>query len=243
MRAALAELGVDLDRLRADRAGRGAGQWRPRPARRLLHGQHGDAVGRRPTATASATTTACSARCIKDGWQHEYPGELAGVRQPVGVRAARGRVLRSASAAPSRRSTAAGRHRARTSGIRPRRSMAVAYDTPVVGWRGTPRQHAAAVVGARDRPAAARRLQPRRPCRRARQRARRPNAISQVLYPSDATPAGQELRLRQEYFFTSASLQDIVRRHLQAARRHRARCPTRSPSSSTTRIRRSPSPS
>src|SRR4029077_19929248 len=39
-------------------------------------------------------------------------------------------------------------------------------------------------------------------------------AISRVLYPSDATPAGQELRLRQEYFFTSASLQDIVRRHL-----------------------------
>ena len=39
-------------------------------------------------------------------------------------------------------------------------------------------------------------------------------AISRVLYPSDATPAGQELRLRQEYFFTSASLQDIVRRHI-----------------------------
>ncbi|MBR7552395.1 glycogen/starch/alpha-glucan phosphorylase, partial [Mycobacterium tuberculosis] len=32
---------------------------------------------------------------------------------------------------------------------------------------------------------------------------------------SDATPAGQELRLRQEYFFTSASLQDICRRHKQ----------------------------
>jgi starch phosphorylase len=36
-----------------------------------------------------------------------------------------------------------------------------------------------------------------------------------VLYPSDSTPAGQELRLRQEFFFTSASLQDILRRHLQ----------------------------
>jgi glycogen phosphorylase len=35
-----------------------------------------------------------------------------------------------------------------------------------------------------------------------------------VLYPSDATPAGEELRLRQEYFFASASLQDLVRRHL-----------------------------
>ena len=36
-----------------------------------------------------------------------------------------------------------------------------------------------------------------------------------MLYPADSTPAGQELRLRQEYFFSSASLQDIVRRHLQ----------------------------
>ena len=35
-----------------------------------------------------------------------------------------------------------------------------------------------------------------------------------MLYPSDATPAGQELRLRQEFFFTSASLQDLLRRHL-----------------------------
>ncbi|MGC2586981.1 MAG: glycogen/starch/alpha-glucan family phosphorylase, partial [Pseudolabrys sp.] len=32
--------------------------------------------------------------------------------------------------------------------------------------------------------------------------------------PNDSTPEGQELRLRQEYFFTSASLQDMVRRHL-----------------------------
>jgi glycogen phosphorylase len=39
--------------------------------------------------------------------------------------------------------------------------------------------------------------------------------ISWVLYPNDSTPAGRELRLRQEYFFTSASIQDIVARHLR----------------------------
>jgi starch phosphorylase len=38
--------------------------------------------------------------------------------------------------------------------------------------------------------------------------------ISRILYPNDHTPQGQELRLRQEYFFVSASLQDAVRRHL-----------------------------
>ena len=39
--------------------------------------------------------------------------------------------------------------------------------------------------------------------------------ISWVLYPDDRTPAGRELRLRQEYFYTSATLQDIVARHLE----------------------------
>ncbi|MFN8936110.1 MAG: glycogen/starch/alpha-glucan phosphorylase [Pseudomonadota bacterium] len=37
--------------------------------------------------------------------------------------------------------------------------------------------------------------------------------ISWVLYPNDSTPAGRELRLRQEYFFTSARRQDLLARH------------------------------
>ena len=36
--------------------------------------------------------------------------------------------------------------------------------------------------------------------------------LSRVLYPDDTTQAGKELRLKQEYFLTSASLQDLVRR-------------------------------
>ncbi|HTN14149.1 MAG TPA: glycogen/starch/alpha-glucan phosphorylase [Sphingomonadaceae bacterium] len=43
----------------------------------------------------------------------------------------------------------------------------------------------------------------------------RADSLVRVLYPADSSPAGQELRLRQEYFFTSASIQDIVRRHVQ----------------------------
>ena len=43
----------------------------------------------------------------------------------------------------------------------------------------------------------------------------RAERLVRVLYPADSTPAGQELRLRQEYFFSSASIQDIVRRHTQ----------------------------
>ena len=37
-------------------------------------------------------------------------------------------------------------------------------------------------------------------------------ALSKVLYPGDHTPQGRELRLKQEVFFTSASLQDLLRR-------------------------------
>ncbi|MGY3455156.1 starch phosphorylase [Bradyrhizobium sp. LM3.4] len=42
----------------------------------------------------------------------------------------------------------------------------------------------------------------------------RAEAICKFLYPNDESPAGRELRLRQEYFFVSASLQDLIKRHL-----------------------------
>ena len=38
--------------------------------------------------------------------------------------------------------------------------------------------------------------------------------ISKVLYPADNHPEGKSLRLRQQYFLVSASIQDIVHRHL-----------------------------
>ena len=39
--------------------------------------------------------------------------------------------------------------------------------------------------------------------------------VSRVLYPDDSTDRGRELRLRQEYFFVSASLQDLLRRYFE----------------------------
>ncbi|WP_312537749.1 glycogen/starch/alpha-glucan phosphorylase [Stutzerimonas nitrititolerans] len=90
---------------------------------------------------------------------------------------------------------------------------AIAYDTPTVGWRGSSvntlrlwraraeadfhleRFNAGDHIGAVAEEA-------------------RAESISRVLYPADSTEAGQELRLRQEYFFVAASLQDLLRRHL-----------------------------
>jgi glycogen phosphorylase len=65
--------------------------------------------------------------------------------------------------------------------------------------------------------------------------------LSRVLYPDDSTPQGRELRLKQEYFFTSAHCRTWC-----AASRIRtttcARCRSTPRSSSTTRIRPSPCP-
>jgi starch phosphorylase len=91
--------------------------------------------------------------------------------------------------------------------------IAMPYDTPIAGWRrrhvnalrlwsaraAHPIQLAAFNQGDIEGASAARTAA---------------ETISRVLYPNDSTPAGQELRLRQEFFFTSASLQDLVRRHM-----------------------------
>jgi glycogen phosphorylase len=42
--------------------------------------------------------------------------------------------------------------------------------------------------------------------------------LSRVLYPDDTTPQGKELRFKQQYFFVSASLQDLLFQHLSHGR-------------------------
>ena len=37
--------------------------------------------------------------------------------------------------------------------------------------------------------------------------------ITKVLYPNDEAHRGKELRLKQQFFFTSCSLQDMLRIH------------------------------
>jgi starch phosphorylase len=92
---------------------------------------------------------------------------------------------------------------------------AVAYDTPIVGWRG---QHVNAL-----RLWSARAPDPLKldvfntgDYLGASAEQARAEAICKFLYPNDESAAGRELRLRQEYFFVSASLQDLVKRHLES---------------------------
>ncbi|HEY1933970.1 MAG TPA: glycogen/starch/alpha-glucan phosphorylase [Acetobacteraceae bacterium] len=92
--------------------------------------------------------------------------------------------------------------------------VAVAYDTPVVGWRGR-HVNTLRLWSARAPDPLALEAFNRGDHVGAIAASARATAISQILYPSDETPAGQELRLRQEYFFSSASLQNLLFRHIR----------------------------
>jgi starch phosphorylase len=209
MRLALAELGVDLERLRA---------MEPDPA--LGNGGLGRLAACFMESMASLRIPAHGfgirynhglfQQVIRDGWQHEYPEnwlsfgnpwefERSDIRFSIGFG---GRVETSSNG---------------SAGCvwRPDETViAIAYDTPVVGWRG---RHANTLRlwSARAPDPLALETFNRGDHVGALAARARANAISQILYPSDETPAGQELRLRQEYFFSSASLQDLLHRHIR----------------------------
>jgi starch phosphorylase len=93
------------------------------------------------------------------------------------------------------------------------RVLAVAFDTPITGWQGR-RVNTLRLWSARSPELMRLDTFNRGDYVGALAEQAKAESISLVLYPDDSTPIGQELRLKQEYFFTSASLQDLVRRHL-----------------------------
>src|SRR5262245_15595912 len=93
--------------------------------------------------------------------------------------------------------------------------QAVAYDTPIVGWRGH-HVNALRLWSARSPDPLKLDVFNTGDYLGASAEEARAEAICKFLYPNDESPAGRELRLRQEYFFVSASLQDLVQRHLGA---------------------------
>ncbi len=211
MRTALAELGVDLDRLRE-----------VEPDAALGNGGLGRlaACFMESMATLSIAAYGYGIRynhglfrqTIQDGWQREFPESWLSSGNPweferpeVDYSIGFGGRVEQVTAADGTTSHA----------WRPAETVsAVAYDIPVVGWRG---KHVNTLRLWSARAPDPLRLDTfnRGDHVGALAERSRANAISQVLYPSDETPAGQELRLRQEYFFSSASLQDLLRRHVR----------------------------
>ena len=211
LRAALADLGVDYDGLRNVEHDAALGNG---------------GLGRLAACFMESMSTLCIAahgygirythgmfrQAIQDGWQREYPENWLANGNPWEIARPDATYQVGFGGTVETRQGSDNNleyvwHPAET-------VDAVPYDTPIVGWRGhyvnTLRLWSARSpdplrldvfnrgdhVGALD----------------ARGRA---NSISEVLYPGDDTPAGQELRLRQEYFFTAAALRDIILRHMR----------------------------
>jgi starch phosphorylase len=209
MRAALAELGVDLDMLR---------QIEPDAA--LGNGGLGRlaACYLESMATLSVANYGYGIRyhhgmfrqVIRDGWQREYPENWLASGNPWEFERPEVTHMIGFGGTVEEKINPDGstRHVWHPAEM----VEAMAYDTPVVGWRGrhvnTLRLWSARAPDPLRLDAFNRGDHIGALANRARA-----NAISQVLYPSDATPAGQELRLRQEFFFSSASLHDLLYRH------------------------------
>lgn len=210
-RAALAELGVDFDELKT-----------LEPDAALGNGGLGRLAACFMESMASLEIPAVGygirydhglfRQRIKDGWQLEYPenwltfGNAWEFERPeVAYEIGFGGTVEAVE----------GSDGAPTYAWRPAEIVqAVAYDTPITGWRG---RHVNTLRLWSARATDPLRLDAfnRGDHVGALAESAKAEAISKVLYPSDSTTAGQELRLRQEFFFASASLQDLLRRHLK----------------------------
>ncbi len=210
LRAALGAQGVDLDKL-----------WRDEPDAALGNGGLGRLAACFMESLASLGIPAFGygirydhglfRQIIRDGWQQEYPEDWLslgypwefarpGIAHAIGF----GGTVESVPTPDGLRQV-----------WRPAETVeAVAFDIPVLGWRGrhvnTLRLWSARATDPLKLDAFNRGDHVGALSDRVRA-----EAISRLLYPSDDSPAGQELRLRQEYFFSSAALQDLVRRHLR----------------------------
>src|ERR1700761_5323716 len=202
MRAALAELGVDLDRLRE-----------VEPDAALGNGGLGRLAACFMESMATLTVAAYGygirynhglfRQVIQDGWQREFPESWLSVGNPWEFE--RPEVLHAVGFGGTVEAVTG------ADGItkhvwHPAETVdALAYDTPVVGWRG---KHVNTLRLWSARATDPLRLDAfnRGDHVEALSNQSRAEAISKVLYPSDDTPAGRELRLRQEYFLVSASL-------------------------------------
>ena len=90
--------------------------------------------------------------------------------------------------------------------------LAVAYDVPVVGY-GNDTINTLRLWEARSPEGFDLKLFNDQTYLQASAKAVEAQDISRVLYPNDTEKDGKLLRLKQQFFFTSASLQDIVRRY------------------------------
>ncbi len=211
LRAALAGLGVDFEKVR-----------QAEPDAALGNGGLGRLAACFMESMASLAIPAFGygirydhglfRQIIRDGWQREYPEDWLSFGNPWEF--ARPEIAHEIGFGGAVEAVTVSEARVRHVWKPAETVQAVAYDTPIVGWRG---RHVNTLRLWRARASDPLRLEAFNRGDHAGALADQVKAesISKLLYPSDETPAGQELRLRQEYFFTSAALQDLIRRHVR----------------------------
>ncbi len=207
--AALGDLGVDLDELR-----------KCEPDAALGNGGLGRLAACFMESMATLAIPAIGygirydyglfRQIINDGWQQEYPDEWLSLGNPWELQ--RPDVVYHVHFGSSVEHVD---QKGRDCAIwRPAETVqAIAYDTPIVGWRGL-HVNALRLWSARSPDPLKLDVFNTGDYLGASAEQARAEAICKFLYPNDESPAGRELRLRQEYFFVSASLQDLVQRHL-----------------------------
>jgi starch phosphorylase len=211
VRTALGDIGIDLDRMRA-----------VEPDAALGNGGLGRLAACLMDSMAALGVSACGygirydhglfRQVIHDGWQQEYPEQWLSFGNPWEFERPEACYDVHYGGGVECIDSPAGRPHLVW---RPAETIqAVAYDIPIVGWRG---RHVNLL-----RLWSARALDPLRldvfnrgDHVGALSEQTRAEAVSKILYPSDDTDSGRELRLRQEYFFVAASLRDLVQRHLR----------------------------
>ncbi len=148
---------------------------------------------------------------ISHGWQQEYPDEWLGFGNPWEFQ--RPEVVYHVHFGGSVEQSTEANGRNRTIWHPAETVQAVAYDTPIVGWRGA-HVNALRLWSARAPDPLKLDVFNTGDYLGASAEQARAESICKFLYPNDESAAGRELRLRQEYFFVAASLQDLIKRHL-----------------------------
>jgi starch phosphorylase len=146
---------------------------------------------------------------IQDGWQVEAPDNWLRYRNPWEIPRPDALYPVDFYGRVERYRDAQGRERVQwvdTEGV-----MAMAYDTPIAGYRNDTVNTLRLWAAKSTREFDLARFNAGEYVRAVEDKVRT-ESISKVLYPPDDQYAGKELRLKQQYFFVSATLQDILRR-------------------------------
>ena len=136
--------------------------------------------------------------------------QVAALRQSLGARRGpNGRSRSNSAATPSTTSTSTSALRVRW--VPHKTVIGVPYDTPILGYQHQHREHAAPVARRSAGILRLRDLQPRRLLRRRQPEGRPPRTSPRCCIRTTSRLQGKELRLEQQYFFVSCSLQDMLR--------------------------------